>query len=79
MFSFVVSLFLSFIQISMNATQILTIVTLMLTAVTQVDHTCAPANPDTPEMDGIVQVQQRFLDFDTNTTTSGDFQTMIKF
>ena len=33
----------------------------MLTAVTQMDHTCAPANPDTPEMDGIVQVQQRTL------------------
>ena len=45
----------------------------MLTAVTQMDHTCAPANPDTPEMDGIVQVQQRSLDFDKITATSRSF------
>ena len=58
----------------MNAKEkILTIVTLMLTAVTQMDHTCAPANPDTPEMDGIVQVQQRSLDSDTITATSRSF------
>ena len=45
----------------------------MLTAVTQMDHTCAPANPDTPEMDGIVQVQQRSLDSDTITASSRSF------
>ena len=37
------------------------------------DHTCAPANQDTPEMDGIVQVQQRSLDFDTTKATSRIF------
>ena len=71
--SFLLSLFLSYIQILTNAKETLTIVTLMLTAVTQMDHTCASANPDTPEMDVNVQVQQRSSDSDTMTATSRSF------
>ena len=34
---------------------------LMLFVITQMDRSCAPANLDTPETDGIVQVQSTML------------------